>query len=77
MENTHEQTDRTSLRGGSKPSAHPDLLTAAEGAALLGVLPITLRRYRHQGKLAAYRLPGGRIRYQRADLLALLASVVA
>ena len=44
---------------------------------MLGVHPITLRRYRHQGKLAAYRLPGGRIRYQRADLLGLLESAVA
>ena len=50
----------------SKPDPNPDLLSPEEAAALLGVHPITLRRYRHQGKLAAYRLPGGLIRYQLA-----------
>ena len=55
-----------------KPVSAADLLTPVEGAALLGLHPLTLRRYRHQGRLRAFRLPGGGVRYLRADLLALL-----
>jgi hypothetical protein len=64
--------------GTSKPKSAtpinltPDLLTPKDGAKLIHCHPITLRRYRAQGILAAFRLPGGRVRYKRADLLALL-----
>jgi hypothetical protein len=62
----------------AKPTLDPstDLLSPKEGGALLGMHPISLRRYRHQGILDAYRLPGGRIRYSRVALLALLEPAI-
>lgn len=54
-----------------------DLLTPKDASSLLHVHVISLRRYRAQGKLKAYRLPGGGIRYRRDDLLKLLEQTKA
>lgn len=53
----------------------PDLLSPHDAAALIGVHPVTLRRYRKDGKLAARRLPGGGVRYARSDIFGLLETV--
>lgn len=52
--------------------ATSDLLRPKEAGKLLNLHVISLRRYRAQGRLKAYRLPGGGIRYHRDDLLKLL-----
>ena len=67
---------RKKCRSNSKPAPCSDLLCPADAAALLGVHVITLRRYRHDGKLTATRLPGGGVRYNRADLLGLLEPTI-
>ncbi len=41
-------------------------------ARILGVHPRTLRRWRLAGKIGFCHLPGGRIRYTRAQLLAVV-----
>ena len=78
MRNPHEQSAGTSINSKSNPTTtNTDLLPPKEAAVLLSVHPITLRRYRHDGKLKAFRLPGGRVRYQRSALLALLEEAIA
>lgn len=52
-------------------------MSPREAAELIGVNAVTLRRYRHQGKLKALRLPGGGIRYNRNAVLGLLEPVRA
>lgn len=48
----------------------PELLTAAEAAALLGVRPATLRQWVRRGKLAPARVLTPRLHlYRRADVL--------
>jgi len=38
-------------------------------ARILGVAPRTLRRWRIEGKIGHYRLPGGRVRYTVQQLI--------
>ena len=45
-------------------------LRLGEAAALLGVSPITLRRWADDGKVASQRTPGGQRRFRREDLQA-------
>jgi excisionase family DNA binding protein len=45
-------------------------LRLSEAAALLGVSPITLRRWADDGKVASQRTPGGQRRFRREDLQA-------
>lgn len=47
------------------------LIKLAEGAALAGLHPATLRRWIADGKLAGWRLPSGQIRVDRAEVLRL------
>lgn len=49
-----------------------DLLTPKEASEMLGVHPTTLRLWARQGKLPAYRTPGGHRRFDRQDILRLL-----
>jgi excisionase family DNA binding protein len=44
------------------------LLTAREVAEWLGVAPETVLRWTRRGDLPAFKLPGGAVRYQRADV---------
>jgi excisionase family DNA binding protein len=44
------------------------LLTAREVAELLGVSSETVLRWIRRGDLAAYRLPGGALRFRSEDL---------
>lgn len=46
-------------------------LTITQAAQLLGVSTRTILRYEAAGRLAAYRLPSGHRRFDRADVLAL------
>ena len=56
------------------PPSLKDCLTVKEAASLLGVTPITLRRWDHKGKLRSKRHPINRYRlYRKKDLEALLA----
>lgn len=52
-----------------------DLLSAKDAAILLDVSPDTVRRWTRNGKVPHVRLPSGRVRYRRADILALLSPV--
>ena len=54
----------------------PILLLPKETEEVLRVCSQTLRRWRRAGMLVPVRLPGGRYRYRRADVLALLGEVV-
>lgn len=47
------------------------LLTAAGAARILGVDRSTTTRWIHQGKLSAYKTPGGHFRVRRVDVLKL------
>ena len=47
-------------------------LTAREAAALLAVTEFTVRRWVNQDKLPAKRLPGGGLRFRKADIDGLL-----
>lgn len=51
--------------------ADPETLTEAQAAAALRVSTKTLARWRQAGHVSFDRTPGGRIRYQWGDLLAL------
>jgi excisionase family DNA binding protein len=48
-------------------------LTPAEAARRLGVSTWTLNRWERDGKIAAYRTPGGQRRFLAADIEALAA----
>lgn len=47
----------------------PTFLTAAEAAAWLRLSPVTIARWRLEGRGPVYRLFGRRIVYARSDLL--------
>jgi len=49
------------------------LMTAREVADLLGVSPETVLRWVRQGKLPAFRLPGGAIRFRDDEIDAWLS----
>ena len=51
------------------------LLQTPEAAALLGVSDETLRRWVGAGKIRYVKLPSGRMRFRRSDVLALLEPV--
>lgn len=55
--------------------ATPDLLTTSVAAKLLGVSDDALRRWVEQRKIRHIRLPSGQIRFQRADIEAILDPV--
>jgi excisionase family DNA binding protein len=54
-----------------------DLIPPKDAARLLGYDLRTVYRYVGRGQLRAWKLPGGRVRVSRADVLALLAPVRA
>lgn len=45
---------------------------ANQVAMILGVNPVTVRRWAHSGKIPFIQLPGGRLRYARSDIEAML-----
>lgn len=49
-----------------------DWLTLSEASALLGVHPATVRQWSDEGKLDAFRTPGGHRRFARTDIERLL-----
>jgi excisionase family DNA binding protein len=49
------------------------IVTSAETCALLRISRPTLHRYVRQKRLVPKRLPGGRLRFNRSDVLNLLA----
>lgn len=51
------------------------LLSTSEAAALLNVSDETLRRWTKEGLIRHVRMPSGRPRYRRADVLAILTPV--
>ena len=51
------------------------LLTTGEAAEVLGVSDETLRRWTKDGLVRHVKLPSGRTRYHRSDLLAVLTPV--
>jgi len=52
----------------------PDLLTTQEAAIALGVKPVTIRRWVRKDLIEALRLPGGRLRFRRDDILRALST---
>ena len=61
---------------GLKMKNLKDYVTVKEAAAILGVAPLTLRRWDKAGKLRAYRNPANGYRlYLRGDLRTFLKSV--
>ena len=56
-----------------QPAASDALLTPAEVAKILFVDPKTVTRWARAGKLDAIRTPGGHRRYQRSDVMAIMA----
>lgn len=60
----------TSTPRGDAP--RPDLLTISDVADLLNLSRDTVHRLVRRGHLAPYRLPNGRPRFRRDDVLALL-----
>ncbi|WRP16822.1 helix-turn-helix domain-containing protein [Carboxydochorda subterranea] len=50
-----------------------DWVSVKEACQILGVHETTLRRWTDEGRISAFRTPGGHRRYRRADLLAFLA----
>ena len=60
----------------ARPPSLKDYLTIKDAAKLLGVTPITLRRWDHKGKLKSTRHPINRYRlYKREKLEAFLAEL--
>lgn len=55
------------------PHLNGALLSLSRAAALLGVHPLTLRRWANQGEIAVHRTPGGHRRFAPADLRAFAA----
>lgn len=55
--------------------ADAESMTEAQAAAALRVSTKTLARWRQAGKVSHDRTPGGRIRYQWADLINLRRSM--
>lgn len=47
---------------------HPPYLTTPQAAALLGLSPRTLERYRVSGEGPPFRKLGRRVRYTRSDI---------
>ena len=58
----------------ARPSSDRIAYSEQEAAALLGLEPHQLRDERYRGRLRAYRVVGGRVRYLREDLLAYATS---
>lgn len=57
----------------SNPTVQDDLITSAESCDILRISRPTLHRYVRQKRLVPKRLPGGRLRFNRSDVLNLLA----
>lgn len=55
------------------PHLNGALLSLSRAAALLGVHPLTLRRWANQGEIAVHRTPGGHRRFTAEDLQAFAA----
>lgn len=55
------------------PDLQDPLITSAETCDLIRISRPTLHRYVRQGRLSPKRLPGGRLRFQRSEVLNLLA----
>lgn len=55
--------------------ADPEIMSEAQAAAALRVSSKTLARWRQAGRVSFDRTPGGRIRYQWADLIDLRRSM--
>ncbi len=55
--------------------ADPESMTEAQAAAALRVSTKTMARWRQAGRVSHDRTPGGRIRYQWADLIDLRRSM--
>jgi excisionase family DNA binding protein len=53
--------------------AKQKLLTTPEVAALFGVDPTAIARWKHDGRLPYFRTPGGHYRFAALDLYQLLA----
>lgn len=51
------------------------MLTTGEAAKLLAVSDETLRRWTKEGLVRHVRMPSGRVRYRRSDVLAVLEPV--
>lgn len=54
---------------------HREWVTAREAAAIVGVSYQTMRRWADERKVRHVRLPGGTLRFERADIEALLTPV--
>lgn len=52
-------------------------LAVGQVAALVGVAPITVNRWIHEGRIPATRTPGGHFRIRLADVTALLEPAYA
>ena len=50
------------------PSTEPDWLTLGQAAKYLGVAQSTIRKWTDQGRVPAFKTPGGHRRYRRRDL---------
>lgn len=50
-------------------------LPTSEAADLLGVAPVTLKRWAISGKVRGWKTPGGHWRFRRSDLERLLGTV--
>ncbi len=55
-------------------SSLPDLLTTAQAAELLGVKPVTIRRWVDKQLIEAIELPSGRLRFHRDVILRALST---
>jgi excisionase family DNA binding protein len=53
---------------GRKGVTMTDLLTTADAARILGVVPATVRLLERTGKLPALKTPGGQRLFQRQDV---------
>ena len=61
------------IANGGTENVYDPFLALKEAAAFIRVSIRTLSRYEHDGLITARRLPDGRRRYRRSDLLKLLS----
>jgi excisionase family DNA binding protein len=57
----------------ASPEEFANLITSAETCALLKISRPTLHRYVRQKLLHPFRLPGGRLRFRKSDVVMILA----